>query len=168
MTFEALPALKPFFDWSGSLQIADWVQKTPNVFPFVETFHLLALTLLLGTILLQDLRLLGVGLKNWTPAGLSNQIHRLTNWSLAVIVATGYLLFASEADRAYHNPAFFWKMIVLAAAITQHYALHVRTRRLDTARIPAWARASALLSLALWFGVGVMGRAIGFVVGTDS
>jgi hypothetical protein len=168
MTFEALPTLKPFFDWSGSLAVAEWIQKTPNVFPAVETFHLLALTILLGSILLEDLRLLGVALRSWTPELISSQVDRFTNWALAVIVLTGYLLFASEADKAYHNPAFFWKMILLAAAIAQHYFLHVRALRLDTTRMPAWARASALLSLGLWFGVGVMGRAIGFVVGTDS
>jgi hypothetical protein len=166
LTFEDLPAIKPFFDWSGSLSVAAWINQTPHVFPFIETIHLLALTVLLSTILLQDLRLLGVGLIYWSPARVARQMNRLMTPSLAVIVITGYLLFSSEADKAYHNPAFFWKMTFLAAAIVQHYGFQIRVQQLDMENAPVWAKWNAVLSLALWFGVGIMGRAIGFVVGT--
>jgi hypothetical protein len=164
MTFaDDFPGTMPFFNWCGQTAVSKWIQDSTQVFPFTETIHILALAVLLGVILLMDLRLLGVGVKNWTPSRLSEQLNRFIPPSLALILFTGLILFISEPDKCATNPAFFWKIVLLVLAIGNHYLLHHKAQRITTAQVPVWGKAIALASILLWFGVGVMGRAIGFV-----
>jgi hypothetical protein len=54
-------------------------------------------------------------------------------------------------------------MILLALAVIYQYTLYPKAEHLDVTKVPIWGKLAALVSMALWFGVGVMGRAIGFV-----
>ena len=85
----------------------------------------------------------------------------------AIQVATGFFLFASEASRVYLNPAFRFKMLMLAAAGLNALLFHVTTIR----RAPHWegrsttpvaAKIAGLSSLVLWFAIVVAGRMIAY------
>ena len=78
------------------------------------------------------------------------------------MLATGFLLFCSEAMKCYDNPPFLAKMVVLFAAIVFHWV--VFRPAVNSPAQPGWPRriATAAGSLFLWFGVAVAGRAIGF------
>jgi hypothetical protein len=54
-------------------------------------------------------------------------------------------------------------MTFLFSAILFHYTIFRRASSIDKLYTPLIAKFAALLSLGLWFGIGVMGRAIGFV-----
>jgi hypothetical protein len=80
---------------------------------------------------------------------------------LLVSLASGSLLFLTEAVKCYYNVAFWYKMSFLIAAILFQLAAQ---NRLTAAPLPRAAlRAIAALSLLLWFGTGIAGRAIAFV-----
>ena len=153
--------LQPFFLWCNETAIGEYTRSTTWAFLLIETIHILALAVLLGGILLVDLRLLGVTLDQFTPAKLQKELNRYINWSLVAIIVSGIPLFCSEADKSYDNDAFRPKIVLLLLAILFHYTVHKRIALNDSHGVSA--KAVAILSLFLWFGVGAAGRAIGFV-----
>jgi hypothetical protein len=157
------PRTIPFFRWCDQTWLCNAIKGTTWVFPLTETIHILALAVLLGCITLLDFRLLGIGVRHWTPWRIANELHKFIGWALGVILATGWLLFMAEPMKAYDNMAFLPKMAFLAAAITFHYTIFRRASSIDKIYTPVVAKFAALVSLFLWFGIGVMGRAIGFV-----
>ena len=121
-----------------------------------------ALTVLLGTVLVLSLRLLHLALVRQPLAAVARSLAPLTFWSLMTMLASGSLLFTSEALKCYENPPFLFKMAMLAAAIVFQWTVVRPAVRgpIEPGRLRS--AATALLSLVLWFGVGVAGRAIGF------
>jgi len=160
--FAQFPSWFPFFGWVDQTAISTFIKGTTWVFPLVETIHILALAMLLGSLFLIDLRLLGIAIRRWSPAQILEQVHSLINVSVVVILITGVLLFIAEPRKLFDSAAFGPKMILLALAIVFQYTLYPRVRSMRT-HIPIWGRLLALVSLGLWFGVAVCGRAIGFV-----
>jgi hypothetical protein len=80
-----------------------------------------------------------------------------------VMVATGSLLFTSEAIKCYYHPAFWMKMSSLFLAILFTFTVHRKVAMADENRIrPIWCKLAALVSITLWSGVGIGGRWIGF------
>jgi hypothetical protein len=77
-----------------------------------------------------------------------------------IMLLTGLLLFLSEALKCYDNDAFKPKMICLALAIVWTYTIH---RKAVNSDVPGSGKLVAIVSLCLWFSVGIAGRAIGFV-----
>jgi hypothetical protein len=160
--FARLPSWFPFFAWVDMTPVSAYIKGTTWVFPLAETIHILALAVLLGSVFLIDVRLLGIAIRRWSPAQILEQVHSLMNWSVAIILVTGVLLFIAEPRKLFDSAAFGPKMMFLAAAIVFQYTLYPRVRTLQ-AHIPVWGRLLGLVSLMLWFGVAVCGRAIGFV-----
>ena len=79
------------------------------------------------------------------------------------MLLTGISLFLSEATKCYGSPAFWVKMISLALAIGFTLTIRRKVSMADELRLrPIWFKVVALVSLALWFGVGAGGRWIGF------
>lgn len=87
---------------------------------------------------------------------------RLIWIGLALAVASGTLMFISGARHYGYNWAFEAKMGLLLAAVLTQVLLFRRVTAADFSR-PTLARTSAVLSLVLWFGVGLAGRMIGFI-----
>jgi hypothetical protein len=160
--FAQFPSWFPFFAWMDETKMSLYIKSTTWVFPLVETIHILALAVLLGSLFLIDLRLLGIAIRGWSPAQVLEQLHSLINWSVVIILCTGAILFVAEPRKLFDSAAFGPKMIILALAIIFQYSLYPQVRQMQT-RIPLWGRLMALVSLGLWFGVAVCGRAIGFV-----
>jgi hypothetical protein len=133
-------------------------------FALVETVHLLALAALGGSVLVLDLRLLGVVLKREQARIISRDLGRILLGSLLVMILSGLALLSEEALKCYYSPAFRWKMALLAAAVTFYGTLHrIALLRADESMPNFWSRAAAVISLSLWLGVGVAGRAIGLL-----
>jgi len=153
----------PFFKWCDETSLAHAIRGNTWAFPLIETIHILALTVLLGGILLMDLRMLGIGIRRIPVARMQNQLASYINVSLVVGIVTGFLLFISEALKAYDNQAFRPKITLLAMATIFHYTAHSKATSSATPGGPGWAKIAAVVSIVLWFGVGAAGRAIGFV-----
>jgi len=113
------------------------------LFPVVESLHVIGLAAFVGTVVLADLRTLGMRfpdtqqLKSWTHSGL------------ALMLLTGAAMFFSDTARYLHNPAFQVKVALLILALAAHFTL----RRSGT-------RFAAALSLTLWTCVVLAARAI--------
>jgi hypothetical protein len=155
--------LLPFFQWCEASALGTAIRESPWAFAAIESVHLLALAVIGGAVLLVDLRLLGLGLRNQPLAEIATDAQRWFNMSLAVMLLTGVGLFSSEPTKCYYSTPFWVKMWSLLFAILFSYTVKYRVVRAgdDRIRLP-WRRAVAIVSLALWFTVGAGGRWIGF------
>lgn len=163
LSFARLPGLFGFFKWADGTWLCNSIKGTTWVFPLVETIHILSIVILLGAVLLVDFRLIGLGLKAWTPKEIARQFRSYMKWGLIIVLVTGFLLFIAEPRKLYDNAAFGPKMLLLLLAIVYQYTVFRAVAGTNRESASFLSRVGALGSLALWFGVGIAGRAIGFV-----
>ena len=155
--------LLPYFQAIENGPIGAAIRDSTWLFPFVEAFHLVALAVIGGAVLLVDLRLLGLGLKRQPVAVLARDAQPFLIGSLLFMIASGVPLFMSEAIKCYYSFAFWTKMSALALAILFTFTIRRRVAFADEARFsPAVARAVGAISILLWSTVGWGGRWIGF------
>ena len=155
-------SLLPFFEWCEATAVGEAIRNSLWLFPIIESVHLLALALIGGAVLIVDLRLLGLGLRQ-PVAQVARAAQPWLIGSLTVMLVTGIPLFLSESIKCYYSPPFWYKMTFLPLAIT--FALTVRRKvaAADENRVgPLWGKLVGLVSLGLWFGVGFSGRWIAF------
>lgn len=150
------------FDWLELTAVGVAIRDSTWLFPAIEAVHLLGLAALGGAVLIVDLRLLGVGLKNRPAAYLLKQTLPWLVAAIVVMFTTGIPLFLSEAIKCYFKPAFWVKMGALALALLFTFGWRNRIVRAGPRLSPWQARGIAGCSLALWFTVAAAGRWIGF------
>jgi len=156
-------SLLPFFQWAEATSLGEMIRNSSWAFAVIESFHLLALAVIGGTVLVVDLRLLGFGLRAQPVAEVAREARPWFIASLIVMLMTGVGLFLSEAMKCYASTAFTVKMTCLATAIAFTFTVRTSVTSADEGRVrSSWRKAVALVSLALWFGVAASGRWIGF------
>jgi len=144
------------------------ISSSELLFPIVESLHVVALTLVVGTIAVVDLRLLGAGAARRAASKLMDEVLPITRWAFVGAAITGGLLFSSRATVYAANPAFIAKMAVLALALVNIAYFHRITMRgiaqWDTAsHPPAAVKLAGALSLSGWIAVVALGRWVGFL-----
>lgn len=160
-------SLVDFFEWLGNTPWSIALHESRYAFLVVLTVHVLTLTVFVGTAVIIDLRLLGVML---TRVPVSEVVSRLLPWSaagLAVMIASGFLLFYAAPLVRYENVFFRLKMGALAAAAANAWVFHRTSYR----RVAEWdrnpvpprgARRAAAVSLVLWAGIITLGRMMAY------
>jgi len=152
--------------WFVSLshsQLGQFMQTSKWGFAVVETIHLLALALLGGAVLLVDLRLMGVILQQEPLRRINRDLSRLLLGSLVVMIFSGIAMVSEEAMKCYSSPAFRWKMALLGFAVLFYFTLHRRAVLSQETDQKLARRVTAIVSITLWLGVGIAGRAIGLI-----
>ena len=153
--------------WLENTPVAHWISESDFGFVSIETVHVLALTAVVGTISVVDLRLLNLASRHRTVLALSTEVLPITWGAFVVAVISGGLLFATKATQYIDNIPFLLKMLGLALAGVNMFVFHhFSYRKVENwdaeAAHPHAASIAAVLSLALWTGVIVCGRWIGF------
>jgi hypothetical protein len=139
------------------------MRSSPWLFPVIATIHLMGLAVIGGAVLLVDLRLLGLGLRRQPVRELAQDAERWLFRGVAVMVATGILLFMCFATKYYYLTFFWVKMAALFLVIVFTVSVRRRVAMADETGInPVWSKAVALVSLSLWTTVALGGRYIGF------
>ena len=138
-----------------------------NFWSLLEGSHLLALILFVGTILVVDLRLLGVTFRKTPVSVVSNTILPMTVFGFVFVVVTGLALFYAKPLVYYHNIWFRAKMILLALAMLNILIFHSRIQASQglwdaDAKPPVGVRRAAVLSLTAWLLVLSCGRLIAY------
>ena len=156
--------------WSA-LERLPWsvaIRQSLYLFPAIETLHVLAITLVVGTIAIVDLRLLGVPDREKAVRRLTAEILPYTWGFFVVATISGFLMFASRAT-VYAGAAPFQAKIGILFAAGLNMLLFHRTQfrgvdRWDKfVQPPRGAKIAGALSLAFWIAVVVLGRWTGFV-----
>ena len=160
--------LNDFWLWLEYLPIAGEIGAT-WWFPLIESLHVLSLAIMLGAILMVDLRILGLAAMRYSVTGMNRE---LVPWSAGAFLAaniTGVAMFITRASSHVQNPAFQIKMVLLLLAGANIAYFHFRVLRnaknWETTQYPPFAaRLCAALSLLLWCGVTLAGRWVGHLV----
>jgi hypothetical protein len=158
--------LNPLFQWLQDTAIATAIRENDVLFPWIETVHVLAIVLVVGSISIVDLRLLGWASRDRSVRQVLRDVLPLTWSAFAVAAIAGSLLFSSKAIEYAHNFFFQGKMILMALAGVNMAIFHAFSgrdiARWDKASLPFAARIAAGSSLILWIAVVAFGRWIGF------
>jgi hypothetical protein len=156
-------SLLPFFQWCENTGLVATLREIRWLVPTVEAIHAMGFAVLGGAVLVVNLRLLGVGLRDQPVARIARDSQRWLLLSLSVIVPTGIVLFMTEAIKCYYYLAFWVKMTTLSLALVFTFTVHRRVAMADQAQPgPRVNKVVAWVSLSLWTSVGIAGRLIGF------
>jgi hypothetical protein len=137
------------------------------LFPFLESAHVIGLTIVFGTILVIDLRLLGLASSHRPFERIAGDTLKWTLAAFVLTAITGALMFITNAGVYFHNTYFRVKVLLLVLAALNAIGFELTARRHvsrwgDSGSPPPLARAIAVASLVIWLGVIVTGRMIGF------
>ena len=149
--------------------LGELVRENDLLFPFIESVHVLAVCLVVGSIAVVDLRLLGFASVDRPVGHLMRSILPITVGAFGLAVAAGSLLFISHASKYLENRFFIAKITLIALAGVNMAVFHlIGARNLDQwendALPPLFARVAGGLSLFLWVSVVACGRWIGFTM----
>ena len=138
------------------------------LFPTIEAAHVVAICTVFGSILLLDLRLIGLGEPGTKVSRYSAELLPLTWIAFVLAAVTGSLLFIANAPDYVFNLQFRLKMLfILLAGVNMAVFQWGTYRRVQDweAQIPppVAARVAGLVSILCWTTVVVLGRWVGFV-----
>lgn len=153
-------SLLPAFEWLQHTYLGETIRHSAPLIALLEIVHLIGLALLLGTILMVDLSLLGWGIGRQPVRRVAAELSNWTKAGLAIMLISGPLILSSEAVKCYKTPAFWVKMALLAIAITFHFTIHRRVTLAEPSASHSSGALVASVSLALWIGVALAGKAI--------
>jgi len=135
-----------------------WVTGVPWVYPALEVVHIVGIGLLLGSLVVFELRVWGLG--------RAVELHALARLALPIAVGgfllalgSGSIMFLSQLDEMLGNTAFVVKMGLVVAAGLNAIGFHLRG---GLAVDDRFARAQTALSLGLWIAVVFCGRWIAY------
>ena len=155
--------------WLQNTSLSTGISQSDLMFPLIEGSHILALSLSVGLIMILDLRFLGLV---FPGEPVSKIMKQLMPWSLlgfAVMIITGLLLFMTQAEKAYGNTFFRFKLLLLLLAglnaLYYQIRFYPRMREWDTAvSTPLGVRVCAVLSFVFWVGVIACGRTMAYEI----
>ena len=155
-----------FCVWLQNTRVGTAVRVSPWLFPTIESFHIVGISFLIGSVARLDARLIGL----YRRSSVSALAKATMPWAwggFVLAVVTGSLLFSSEAEGLYSNHAFRLKILMLLLLGVNSAVYESVTRRnivrwdVDT-NTPVGAKMTGIVSLTLWIGVVVAGRWIAY------
>ena len=150
-----------FFDQLEQSFIGEAIRNSIWMFPVIEAFHLIGLAILGGSILVGDLRLLGLLLSTKPINYVIGQTTLILKLGLIILVSTGIPLFLSEAIKCYYSRAFWIKMSALLIGLV--FLFFIRNPiGLSAVEGNAKLKLIGFTSISIWAIVAGSGRWIGF------
>jgi hypothetical protein len=144
------------------------VRENTWLFPTIESIHVLALVMVVGSIMVVDLRLLNLASRKRSVKELTDDVLPWTWTAFGCAALTGTLLFSSSAMRYSGIWQFEAKMCMLVLAAINMGIFHLGAFRSVAhwdqapARPPLAARLAGGISLCIWLVIVALGRWIGF------
>ncbi|NBC23868.1 MAG: hypothetical protein GVY21_10370 [Gammaproteobacteria bacterium] len=164
MLNEWLLALARYFDaqaWSTALH------ESLYMYAWIETTHVLTLTVFLGMLFMIDLRMLGLIFTDVPASKIAERLDKPMMLGFVVMLITGFLLYYAIPERTTQSIWFRIKVVLMVAAGINAFLFRGLMQNADGSwdadrLAPRRMRIGAGLSLALWAGVVVTGRSIAY------
>jgi hypothetical protein len=155
---------------SGRLEqsgVGDAVRLTPNLYPILESLHVLGIALLVGPAMAVDLRLLGIARGVVPVTIVSRYLLPLSHVGFSLAAITGAAMFVGIALSITTSPAAPWKFGLIGIAglniLVFHTGVYRTVKEWDLlARPPIRAQAAAVISALSWMGVIVAGHFLAY------
>jgi hypothetical protein len=158
-------SLTNLWAWLEGLPLAAHIGET-WWFPLLESLHVVGVTLVFGSLLMVDLRLLGLAARTYAASRISKELVPWTWAAFVLSLITGIGLFMTRAGHYAENIAFQLKMLALLFAginmAVFHFGVLRRVANWDNSvATPVGAKLAGGLSLIFWASVMLAGRWVG-------
>jgi phosphoglycerol transferase MdoB-like AlkP superfamily enzyme len=155
--------------WLYETSLAVMIRENESLFPWIESVHVIAITLVLGSIAIVDLRLIGWASLDRCVKRVAEQTLPITWIMFVLAAASGIVLFISNALAYANNLYFQAKLVLLLLAglnmLVFQYGIYQSVEKWgQSRRPPSAARMAGALSLTFWITIVVFGRWIGFTL----
>jgi uncharacterized protein DUF6644 len=166
------------FEWLDTSLLADISKASAGVFAMVQTVHIASMVMLVGMILLGDLRMLNIVLTNVPSETIIKNTKKWIYLALFFIILSGIYEASAIAMKLAHNSFFFAKMAGLSMGmifiLSIRSAVYLRAPGLvypegssaalpESEKVEPWVvKMVAITSLTIWFSAAAAGRWIGF------
>jgi hypothetical protein len=148
-----------FLDLLQTSSFADQLRVSEVVYPVVLTLHSIGLAIVVGVIIVIDLRVLGI--TRDLPLLPMKRLMNIVWGAFLVNLSTGLILFTADAHKFYYSHSFRYKLlsivlgVTLAAIMTRTVLGNAERYDRDQSAIPATAKILAAISIVLWLsGIG--------------
>lgn len=156
--------LLPLFQWMEDFALAVWIREGMYAVPLINVVHLLTLVVVLGSLLVVDLRLLGHGMTQQPVARVARDARPWLIGGLILMLLTGIPQLLATPMKEYYSPYFWTKMRLLSIALIFTFTIRHKVTIADEARVgPVWGKVVGLVSIVLWTWIAVEGRLIGLL-----
>jgi hypothetical protein len=160
--------MKAFIDWLYASPLSQLFQTVTWIIPTAQIVHIVTLSVIFASMLMLDLHLLGLTLKDRDTATVAQRFVPGIWYALPIMLASGLILIIAEPNRQLQNPAFYLKMALLLIVIVMTLALQrsIAKRPVNWGlprRDSAYAKLIAIASIVLWTGIIACGRLIAYV-----
>jgi hypothetical protein len=156
--------LLPFFQWMEDSALGSWIRQSMYAAPLINVAHLLTLVVVIGALLIVDLRLLGRGMTQQPLARVARDARPWLIGGLVLMLLTGIPQVLATPIKQYYSPFFWTKMRLLVIALVFTFTVRHKVTMADEARVgPIWGKVVGVVSIALWTWIAVEGRLIGLL-----
>jgi uncharacterized protein DUF6644 len=157
--------LNQFCAWVDQTPLSQIIQTKAWIVPTVQSVHILAISVVMASVLMIDLRLLGVVGRDQSIGRVAARFLPFIWWPLLVLLATGAVMIIGEPARSLKNNIFQLKVALIVAAMIVTFAFQMALRKRPAFAAGAGGRdaiAIAVVSLVLWVGIVCAGRWIAY------
>ena len=159
-------SIKAFGDWLYATPVSTAVRETTWIIPNIQTIHILAIAVVVGSALATELRFAGVFATDRAPADLLRRYLPWMRGALIVLLLTGLVLVLAEPGRTLGNVVFWTKMVLVVGAslvtLKARKSLLRQPSTADGVAAPEASRPLAWLMVLVWCAIIFCGRFIAY------
>ncbi|MFD2884289.1 DUF6644 family protein [Pseudomonas lini] len=156
-----------WLDWLDDSRLGWAMRGELWLYPIVEVVHIIGFVVLVGSVVMFDLRVLGLS-KDIAVTALARHLLRWSVAALVLIVPAGLMMFTAHPHDFATNNIFILKLSLIAtaginAALFFHVGVYRSVSQWNTGvAAPAIAKVQAVLSMGLWVTVVLCGRLLAY------
>lgn len=153
-------------EWMEQSALGSCVAQTSAGYYIMLGFHSLGLAMIVGALMVVDLRILGVA--RGISAKALPKFVTIGWWGFWINAISGVAVFFSEANKMYYDNTFRWKLFLILIGVITTYIFSKSVLKPaaagDIARLETGsAKAQAIFSIVLWVVVIIVGRMIAYL-----
>ncbi|HEF4760797.1 TPA: hypothetical protein SAN82_003243 [Pseudomonas putida] len=161
-----MQASQTWMDWLNDSPLGEAMRGDLWLYPLVEVMHIVGFAILVGAVVMFDLRVLGLS-RNLQVTALARHLLPWAIAALLLIVPAGLMMFSAHPHDFASNDIFILKLCLIATAALNAALFHVGVYRSVTtwntdAPAPGLAKLQALFSIVIWVSVIFCGRLLAY------
>ena len=156
-----------FTEWLSQTSLSLAIQTHEWVIPTVQSIHIVAITVVVGSVFMIDLRVLGWAGRDQSLLETTGRFGPWLSGALCVLLTTGLLMVVGEPARELLAFSFWFKMFLVAVGTLIAAVFQVALKKTE----PSWQESLvkrrstkwfAVFTLLIWVGIIILGRLIAY------